>query len=466
MNDLETLQIAAGSGVVEQGVSQSSMSRLTFCRGFWLPLTHLLRPRAMGAALVGCPAAAQTLSLLAGLAFLSLTVFGLVIFEDGLSGNGFAETLARHVRGHNRADGQAALFGAPLGFVGISLILAVLRFPGLHRNGSVWQTLARGLRSSLLLVWLAAILIVVSYFVVIAVDYELRRVVPPSHRHDAEGILALTGVSLLFWGLVWWVRQLDEGMVSRTKTDELPMVCEGCGYQLVDEQAEAVCSECGRVAADSLLPGRSRRTPDWEARPVFLNWLKSTWSNLLMPTEAYRMMPMRSGMRASGRFLIMMFLAIGVGAYGWFFTVYCMVALLRKPATPGRFDWVEALAIPMVPGCVCPLVGWLWHRGIGAIVALGVAWQAPLRDGRWLLKLLNYESCFLLAHCAFNGSLLTVFILASKQFEAFMHAVTGMRGIGGVPWGVVIMLLGNLALGAVWVARYGRTVRAIRWNNF
>lgn len=466
MDDLETLQVAAKSGLVEPGATHSSMSRLTFRRGFWLPLTHLLRPRAMGAALAGCPAAAQTLSVLAGLALLSLTVFGLVIFEDGLSGNGFAESLARYIHGRNRADGQAALFGAPLGFVGISMILAVLRFPGLYRNGSVWQTLARGLRSSLLLVWVAAILIVVSYFVVIVVDSELRRLVRPPHRDEAEGILALAGVSLLFWGLVWWVRQLDEGMVSRTKPDELPMVCEGCGYQLVDEQVDTVCSECGRVAADSLLPGRSRRTPGWEARPVFSNWLKSTWSNLLMPSEAYRMMPMRSGMRASGRYLITTFLMIGVGAYGWFFTVYCMDALLDGPATPGRFDWVEALSIPMVPGCICPLVGWLWHRGVGAVVALGVAWQAPLRDGRWMLKLLNYESCFLLAHCAFNGSLLTVFILASKQFEALTHTVTGMRGIGGVPWGVVIMLLGNLALGAFWLARYGRAVQAIRWNNF
>lgn len=466
MDDLGTLPIAAGSGVVEQGAFQSPVPRLTFRQGFWLPLTHMLRPRAMGAAFAGCPAAAQTLSVMAGLAVLSLTVFGLVVFEDRLPGSGFAESLARSIHGRNRADGQAALFGAPLGFIGVSMILAVLRFSGLHRSGSVWQTLARGLRSSLLLVWPAAILIAVSYFAVIVVDSELRRLVRPSQRDDAEGILALAGVSLLFWGLVWWVRQLDEGMVSRTNADELPMVCEGCGYQLVDEQAEAVCSECGRVAADSLLPGRSRRTPDWEARPVFSNWLKSTWSNLRMPIEAYRRMPMRSGMRASGRFLITTFLVIGVGAYGWFFTVYCMDALLGRPAVPGRFDWVEALAIPMVPGCVCPLVGWLWHRGIGAFVALGVAWQSPLRDGRWLLKLLNYESCYLLLHCVFNGTLLSVFILAPKQFEALMQAITGLRGVVGIPWGVVIVLLGNLALGVIWLARYGRTVRAIRWNNF
>lgn len=289
MDDLGTLPIAARSGVVEQGAFQSPVPRLTFRQGFWLPLTHMLRPRAMGAAFAGCPAAAQTLSVMAGLAVLSLTVFGLVVFEDRLPGSGFAESLARSIHGRNRADGQAALFGAPLGFIGVSMILAVLRFSGLHRSGSVWQTLARGLRSSLLLVW---------------------------------------------------------------------------------------------------------------------------------------------------------------------------------PAVPGRFDWVEALAIPMVPGCVCPLVGWLWHRGIGAFVALGVAWQSPLRDGRWLLKLLNYESCYLLLHCVFNGTLLSVFILAPKQFEALMQAITGLRGVVGIPWGVVIVLLGNLALGVIWLARYGRTVRAIRWNNF
>lgn len=440
--------------------------RLRFWHGFWLPVTHMFRPWTLGAQILDSPVHALAYSILIGLGFLGLVLTSLVVLDYAEPLRSYSRSLEAHLFGFRREDALAALFGAPLGFIGVSLILAVLRFPGLHRSGSPWQTLLRGVKSSLAMVWLASLLVTVGYFVVTGVDSALREIVRPPHRDDAEGILAFAGVSCLFWGLVGWVRQLDEGMVSRHHAVDLPKVCEGCGYLLMGEQAETVCSECGRAAADSLLPGRARRTPEWEDRPSFSNWLKAIGSCLLAPTKAYGSMPMRGGMRASGRLLISTFLAIGIGAYAWFFAVYCMDVLFRRPATPGRFDWVEALAIPIVPGCVCPLVGWLWHRGIGAVVALAVAWQAPLRDGRWLLKLLNYECCYLSLHCVLNGTLLTVFILAQMRFEAVMQAITGVRGISGIPWGVVIVFLGNLALGAIWFARYGRLVRAIRWNNF
>lgn len=450
----------------EWEAAQLEIPRLSFWQGFWLPVTHMFRPWTLGAKLLDSPVHALACSILIGLGFLGLVLFSLVVIDYGEPMRSYSRSLEVLVFGYRRDDALAALFGAPLGFVGISLILAVLRFPGLHRNGSPWQTLVRGVGSSLAMVWLTSLLVTIGYFVVTGVESALREIVRPPHRDDAEGVLAFTGVALLFWGLVWWVRQLDEGMVSRSDTAELSVVCEGCGYQLMDEQAQGLCSECGRTAVDSLLPGRTRRPSDWEDRPSFSSWLKLIRSCLLTPTEAYGAMPMRDAMRASGRFLIMMFLAIGVGAYGWFFVVKYVDAFLRRPSTPGRFDWVEALAIPIIPGCIFPVVGWLWHRGIGAVVALLVAWQAPLRDGRWLLKLLNYECSYLLLHCAFNGILLTVYILAAKQFEALVRTITGLYAIGGIPWGVVILFLGNLALGAVWLARYGRTVRAIRWNNF
>lgn len=446
----------------EREAAQVEITQLSFWQGFWLPVTYMLRPTQFGELFREIPRAALAASVAVGTVFLLCAIgFSFWLGEAAAGGSAFHLDTGESPA-ETAATAGLVLLGIVGGFAFAMLCLSVLRFPDLHRSRSMFRTLARAFASSCSLVWLIACAVLVSSIVVVGVDSLVLRDTEFVVRNLEED-LGFAGIAVLYWSAVLWIRRFDRGISSQTATPVTDFLCEGCGYQLMPNHTNDVCPECGRSVTDSLTAEAIRQATAWEAQHNARGWLATSLACLRRPTATYASMPMREGMRLATSFAGITILAIVLGAVVWF-----AILMLIETATRSRtqIKWTEIATVSIIPGMAVSMIGWTLLRGVGGIVAIFIAWQGSLRDGRWFAKVLNYESCYLWLYCLFNGVWVSLMVFFSTPFNLFMGRVTGVHSIEGIPWGMVILLFGNAALLVIWLTRYGRTVRAIRWNNF
>jgi hypothetical protein len=334
-----------------------------------------------------------------------------------------------------------------------------------------------------------------------------------------------TAISGLLLGR--WVARRIEITAGAVENDGVPATpaprCEGCGYDLSHAPIDGLCTECGRPVAQSLTPGLTRVSSEWEnvPQPTAGSWLRTSWAVLIGPRRFYETHVVRTDLHCAKRFAAMHLRYIGLFAAVWIsilitaerfisdrwsggtparfgMNALIAVALLMAVAfgTPfGRFStwrrsslawflpallliafrfpfgeevpfarvevfWVAALLL-----AATPLVCWIGHRLGSAIVSSIAIYYRFLPDYRWAEKVVLHESVFLWLYCAAWGILATSFVLFGPWMMRSPLLSWMWRGFG-MPPEMFVVLSSTIALSILWARRYLIAFRAVRWSNF
>ncbi|MBK8268717.1 MAG: hypothetical protein IPK83_10615 [Planctomycetes bacterium] len=233
--------------------------------------------------------------------------------------------------------------------------------------------------------------------------------------------------------------------------------CEGCGYDLTHLPIGGVCTECGLATESSLVPERRRPGTPWQQRRDVLGWLETVGDCLLWPHRIYGAMQMKKAFAESVRFARWHFGVMAVGAALW-------AILLTQ--TQSELGWPVYLFVPLMAAAAASLAGWFWHRLVGAIVFTYAVAQKLFTDAQWGRHVLMYESAFLWVFCAFNGLMITSFIVFDGNWISHFFTGRQLFFFLGMPLELFVILMGNLVLTLAWFYRYSIAIRAVRWSNF
>ena len=337
-------------------------------------------------------------------------------------------------------------------------LLAWLNLPFVHGSGSVWLSYKRSSRVTAGLLWLLTILTLASGGVFIVSEHAQYR------GRTASGLLSdpafplFASISIAAWLIVLWLRGAVRGVELAAADGELPLRCEGCGYDLTHQPAEGRCSECGMALVASLDQRLSRPGSLWTRRISMLSWLATTRQVLLHPREFYRRLALRTPLTAERGFAEVHFAAVACGAAVWTGFTISMAAFLHGWSA---FTGVEDIAMIGVLVLLGTFGCWFGHRVIAAIVVSWWLARHALPDYRWAAKVVTYETSFLWAFCCFWGLLITSAALGGNWISALL-------GYGGWnPLGEMFALMGGtVVLTVLWIWRYEVAYRAIRWSNF
>ncbi len=345
--------------------------------------------------------------------------------------------------------GIMALVGA------IVVIVALFQFPVIHAGGELGRSYVRALRAAVASLGLLALLTVVAGSMLVWAIHTEQ--IGPRRRPFNIFPFAIMTILACAASYYAWLGAAARGAREPEEPHDLPPRCEGCGYDLTHRPEHGRCPECNLPIEESLTPGRRRPGWAWEQKQVFGAWLEASARALLEPTRFYGALTLRGDDRAARVLARSHLLLVGFGAALWVF-----VLVVTELGRPGGDDVV---VVPMLLLFLAPLAGWMVHRVVGTLVALGLFVRGVLPDPRWFRKVLGYEMVYLWTFCGYNGALLTGFI----RFHDALYAAIGRRvpfGATFVPIELVLVFAGNGALILLWLARYRRAVRAVRFSNF
>ncbi|MFO0974277.1 MAG: hypothetical protein U1A27_12685 [Phycisphaerae bacterium] len=299
---------------------------------------------------------------------------------------------------------------------------------------------------ALLAVWLGGGLVFLS---VLLADPTL-----PATRHE-QFIICSLGVGAL--ALLRWL----SAAVIAARHDQPPalaLLCEQCGYNLAHIGADGRCTECGAAVAPSIEPGASRTPGPWATAAPKGGWLVTTFSVLKRPQAVYRAARLREDDAAAAGFEGRTHTLILVMALAWMQLVFDLSSV---PAGP-----VESILIPLVIAVAAATMGFVLHRAVTAAVLIAWLCARSLHDVRVVRTVFACESAWLWLHCAWNGALITSFIACDNWITRALSPLIFGRALrfsaleGGVTLG------GNLVLILLWLLRFRRISRAIRWANY
>lgn len=339
------------------------------------------------------------------------------------------------------------------------LLGVVLMWIEAYRFGSVTRSIAltfKGVMAQLMF-WsgIATLLMLVAQYVSY-MRQDLR-----SWFGDSEFFLAFAFASIgavSFWQIVAVTRRMLKE-ASDSDVPELPdRLCEGCGYNITHADAESVCPECGQAVATSILPGTRRGGISWEKSAELEHWVSAAVDCLFQPASFYRKLQLRTDDRAAGQFARVHLILIGLGAGIWMFTSYLLDSKFSR--LPYAFVWMT------LGMCIFPIIGWLVARIVSSLVGLAWHTRGLIRDGRWLAKVVRYESSYLWVFCAYNGLLVTSFFVDPKWIRHLVQAVFPVGHIAGIPPEPIVILGGNAILILLWMIRYRTILRAIQYSNY
>ncbi|MHC4611447.1 MAG: hypothetical protein ACYS7M_13970, partial [Planctomycetota bacterium] len=125
----------------------------------------------------------------------------------------------------------------------------------------------------------------------------------------------------------------------------------------------------------------------------------------------------------------------------------------------------ELMLVPCAVLFVTPLIGWVVHRTIGALMTSWWVACGLLDDVAWAAKVLAYETAYLWVFCVYNGVLLSSYMwfgfwITEMVSDDFFYKLVHM------PAEPALVIFGNIALCVAWLWRYQLAIRTIRWNNF
>jgi hypothetical protein len=152
---------------------------------------------------------------------------------------------------------------------------------------------------------------------------------------------------------------------------------------------------------------------------------------------------------------------IGGGAFCWMILMFSWFGY--------GMGATDSVCVAVIVGLVVPLIGWVLHRTIAAVVATWWMVRGSLPDGRWAAKVILYETPFLWLFCAVWGTLITSYISADDWVSRAIEPVVDSRSFTwafGMPPELALPLGLSGSLIVLWLFRYQRAGQAIRWSNF
>ncbi|MBI5764124.1 MAG: hypothetical protein HZA51_11420 [Planctomycetes bacterium] len=441
---------------------------------FLAPVTFFIRPRATLSCVLHGSAFALALAYVVGLAVLS----AVALFMIGHI-NARTETAARLGR-TTFMDGITRYLESPflehfmlfnigvVSFVTVSsCIWAILWFPDLHRAGPIRCTVSRAVRMVSCTPWLLVLYVLMAGAVTVIIEsFSLRPgSLIPTLGPPATAIGLLPSVILSFATFI-----LLSSRAVRLIGDSLPSpedrgpLCEGCGYDLSHVSAQGVCTECGKPLAESLELDAVRPGSRWEARDRFSTWLHTSYAVLTEPYNFYRLLKLRTSIEPAMQFARKHFVYVGMGGGLWVLIV-CMALVYqnRPPLYAGLF---RVLFVTTLWSVAVPCIGWVLHRAVFFISTLSWFYSGAIPDARWSIKVRAFESAYLWWFCGFNGIWISLLMYGPHWMKTVssvlrMHPVLRL----GLPWELLVLLVGNASLILAWMVKYRRILRAIRWSN-
>jgi len=334
--------------------------------------------------------------------------------------------------------------------------LAWLYLPLIHRIGALRPAAARSFRAVATAGGLLVVLTVVIGALIVEANWVggLSARGAPFVLAAAVALGAPSGVSFVLERIGRVVSAIGEVPYPL----DLPPTCEGCGYDLSHQPADARCPECGDSIGTSLDPAR-RPGSKWE-RPYHRDvrtCVETTWSVVTEPRVFYSGLKLRTGSAAAAAFARRTYICAAIIASVW------TLLLLVLGGAPG--PWQEVVLVSPAIGLCVALGCWLGHRLGGAIVSTWWMYRDALPDTRWAAKVLAYESAFLWVFGAFWGGFATSIVAAGPWLTKWLGKDFFYK-VFGAPAETVALPAGTALLALVWLWRYRIALRAIRWSNF
>lgn len=476
------------TSVGENPQDMPSVTQARWSDALWAPWRWILHPARAADCMIRAPRGAVLVSLAIGAVLLAGTVLAVVIWDYALdldfsqmplrrmpraatTPTASANWLGHPVRRHSAAEvwsdwhsrgaigeAEAIVFGVAGLWVACVAFGAWLHLVNVHETGAVWASYKRAFRSVISCMGLLVVMTITFGLAMAAADraqtlrWETGVYVPP--LIDPWAFMAVATPAAICLVLVWCGRAV-RGACGVGPIPSLNPRCEGCGYDLTHIPANQRCPECGLDVTMSLTPRYWRAGCPWEDHGGFTAWLQTSLTVMVDPHRFYARLQVRTSERPSRRFAWWQYVAIGVAGTVW--------AHLLGRAT-GQHDFGEVVIVPIMCGFIIPELGWLIHRTIGAVAASWCLVRGELADSRWMRKVIAYESVYLWVIGLYNAAL--IFSFATRQL--WLSGLFGKRifWVLGMPIEIAALLFGNCVLGLIWLWRYHRAVRAVRWSNF
>jgi hypothetical protein len=373
------------------------------------------------------------------------------------TGHSFAEVW-------HRWHPEGAAFGeAELSALLVLLILPVaagfaawLLLPDVHRGDSVWKSYRRAFQGVASGVGLLAFLTAAAgSLLVTAVNAEKRGAFNGDFYFPLTMLVMLGSACLL----VSWLSLAVGSLAAPMPGVDIPLRCEGCGYDLTHQSANGRCSECGLELASSLTSGARRPGCVWEAKSDFANWLRTSFYIVISPQRFYERLKLRTPPGPSQAFARRQLLVIGLCAAMWMFLM-----VFEESSVRGRSSMFY---VPLLVALAASLMGWGLHRFVSAIATSWWMVNRAVPDMAWARKVIAYETSYLWVFCLYNGVWMTSLMMYDTWLTDVLAAtVRGRIHFLGLPPEAAAILFGNIALILAWLWRYHIAGRAIRWSNY
>ncbi|MEW6249560.1 MAG: hypothetical protein AB1716_02855 [Planctomycetota bacterium] len=337
--------------------------------------------------------------------------------------------------------------------------VALLIFPWLHRAGPVGRSAARATRIATGVLWPLAVLTVVCAAVFIIAEDAQAAAATFGPQALEPGVLFALAIALSAWAVTLWVRRAALSYPAPAPEPPPPR-CEGCGYDLTHRPAEDRCPECGLSCAASLDPRLDRAGSPWAAAHNSDNWWRTLRAVVSGPGAFYRALRVREPRAADTGFARVNLIAILCGAGVWAVLAVMILSVQHGPPPLEPDDLLLAgmmVAVMLLSGL---LACWLAQLALGALVVGCWLIRGELADYAWATKVIAYETAFLWSFTLYWGVLGLTFCIE----EDWISELLAVRPSGSAEF--VVFCGGTVVLLGVWLVRYEKAYRAIRWSNF
>lgn len=490
--DNNTGQRGAGS---DPGIRRPSLGLTLAAPALLLPL-----PSRLGRVLRNAGAGAIVATALSYLLLFAISLVGLAIYEDTVrwvwtnlptppttaptSASAPVQAPPYEVQYRTPAqvwaDAHAQYYVSELEIIGIVAFLtamgalvvyAWLQLPRMHGCGEIRRTFGRCLRGSIALVLPATLVMLLYGSTIIGRDHMYRTGSAPFPPPMGFYLLINSDIGPAFAGLViiavltWSGRAMRAAAADDTPL-ELPDRCEGCGYDLTMQPPDGRCPECARPVATSIGPGTVRRGVVWPQQRSPTAFFATIRDVISQPTEFYRRLRVRTEHRTAERFALLVYALAGVGALIWLFTIHSIEFGLSRTIDLILDLRGDLAGISLAALTIGPLTLYAGHRVGAAIVTTWWLVRGFVPDTRWTWKIICYEAAWVWVYCGCWGALITTFMFW-PDWPVELSYLLGMQRPWPTPFvGAMLVLMATAGLSLIWLLRYERAGRAVRWSNF
>ncbi len=290
----------------------------------------------------------------------------------------------------------------------------------------------------------------ISLVIVIGFTWGFLHLEPPFYTVPLLLVFYFATLALGPWALLLLASRTMNGTNKTTSPTLQILICEDCGYNLLHQQVCGRCPECGSAIEQSLTQLTRRLPSPWMLNQYLGSWLRCSASALFSPKNFYCHLPMFGPTNTARNFAVGHYLAIALCSATW------MIIETAKMDVQNIGVLISPVALT-----IYPLFGWITHCFVGALSATFWLMRGELPNPQVLPKAFYYETPFLWIFCAYNGLIGTSIINGNWLFKWI-----GTTGMFNMPIEVFAILAGNSLLILIWLYRFGRVYRAVRWANF